>query len=279
MNWRERVRSLMRRVLGGTRGGTGGGSGGGTGPERAADPGRAPTPSVGHGPMPSDTGVKISVEAEPLPSVAIFADVIGADVGHVVVAGNEATVAAVRVGRVSVSRGALAACDPVFDDASLRAFKQRVPRGVFPVVVLITAVPRESGGVDEHIAFARVVFAERPVARWVLALRQGDPSKLKSGEYVGYPVDSGMGCFLDPDAAERLGTELMDEMTEALNSVGRDNVSCAWLQAGGRELVWFSTGRGDGVYPTFVGRDEHGEVVALMTDFLLVDWPGGIRGE
>jgi hypothetical protein len=33
----------------------------------------------------------------------------------------------------------------------------------------------------------------------------------------------------------------------------------------------FSSGWGDGVYTTYVGLDEHGEVVCLLTDFEIIE--------
>jgi Protein of unknown function (DUF4241) len=36
--------------------------------------------------------------------------------------------------------------------------------------------------------------------------------------------------------------------------------------------VIFSSGFGDGYYASYFGYDGEGELVALMTDFLVVDW-------
>jgi hypothetical protein len=58
----------------------------------------------------------------------------------------------------------------------------------------------------------------------------------------------------------------------------------AWLNVQPRQdrvenVVCFSTGFGDGVYPTFYGLDSHDAIVALVTDFLVLDRddlePGG----
>jgi hypothetical protein len=43
---------------------------------------------------------------------------------------------------------------------------------------------------------------------------------------------------------------------------------------GAGNAVLFSSGWGDGGYGSYWGFDRNGKLIALMTDFQVVDWPG-----
>ena len=174
------------------------------------------------------------------------------------------------LGELSLPSGKIIAADGfIFDD---EPFTRSVKPGSYPVTVAVADL-----GADQRIAFAQVRFSKKHAAQWEIALRPGQDSKvLNKNEIFGYGVDSGTGCFADPavqkilrsKGAGMLITAAEDEMETVYQSTRR------WVRIdtpfGG--AVMFSSGFGDGFYASYFGLDERGEVVALVTDFGVVDW-------
>ena len=178
------------------------------------------------------------------------------------------------LGRLVVTSGSIAASDPLVDPTP-RPFQQRIPNGSHSVAV---AVACYEGG-DERVAFARVRLTETSPITWRMATTFGqDTATLRADEYFGYGVDAGTGCFMDPRAGELLSAR-MDEESEFYNVIieGMDRTyrhTWSWFDftpAEGRpeNIICFSSGFGDGSYPSFFGFDSQGAVCALVTDFCL----------
>ncbi|MFT4130919.1 DUF4241 domain-containing protein [Labrys sp. (in: a-proteobacteria)] len=186
------------------------------------------------------------------------------------------------LGEVTVSTGQIVACDPfVFIEA--RPFIRTVPTGRFPVRIAVMRSQR----FGDRIAFARVEFSQAPVVTWERALVPGqDPAKLGKDEYYGFPVDAGTGAFLDP----AVGKDIAALSTDQVQAIYDD-----WIRLGesyGKEhglpyslsttraphsLVLFSSGWGDGAYPSWFGLAADGSVAMLLTDLRVVDDPPGRR--
>ncbi len=179
-------------------------------------------------------------------------------------------------GDLKVTSGRVVACDPLVSP-DVEPFDRRVPAGAFPV--LLSVAHFEDG--DRRVAGAMLRFAERPAASWEMALRSGEEmSALDEGEVFGYPVDSDTGCFMDAETA-RLVLSNVDEEDFADALVGEmdktyeDTWSWANVEvdaAAGHNVAVFSTGVGDGLYASYFGLDEAGEVVCLVTDFSLFEY-------
>ena len=98
-----------------------------------------------------------------------------------------------------------------------------------------------------------------------LATRDGeDVRMLAPGQRFGYPVDAGTGCFADATADI--------DADDVLAQIGaHEEVTWSWALSagaeGGHRVVAFSSGFGDGIYATWIGRGEHGEIACLVTDF------------
>ena len=110
-----------------------------------------------------------------------------------------------------------------------------------------------------------------------MALRDGqDPSKLKEGEAFAYGVDSGSGCFADPGAIEVMcgdtGEAIADRAIDEMKKVYEDTRDWTLINTPKGSAAVFSSGLGDGVYPSYFGVDENGEPVVLVTDFYIIDW-------
>jgi hypothetical protein len=107
----------------------------------------------------------------------------------------------------------------------------------------------------------------------MLTVGQQDLATLKSGHIYGYPVDAGIGCFMDREAAQALdkflsGDDLAYETV--LNEMQKNTVD-TWdwcdMPFGPGNLVAFSSGWGDGLYASYAGRDAAGEIAVIVTDF------------
>src|SRR5262245_8583631 len=121
------------------------------------------------------------------------------------------------IGHLLINSGALAASDPfVFPNPP--PFTQAIPTGRYPVSVAIACFGTGTER-DERVAFARVELSNLPATSWTMALTgRQDPSGLEHDGYVGYGVDAGTGCFMDP-VAGRLLAERMDQDDEYFNMI------------------------------------------------------------
>lgn len=178
-------------------------------------------------------------------------------------------------GPLVVTSGALVAADPLVMPETA-PFSRPVPTGTFPVELAIAVM-----GDDERVAYARIRFAgDRSPVSWRLATSAGqDPSLLGPGEFYGYGVDAGTGCFMDVVAARLLiaRMEADDDYGMQLADDLQDDYRPTWCRLDTRpdptapeNVVCFSSGWGDGSYPTFFGLDADGAVLAVVTDFLLL---------
>lgn len=181
----------------------------------------------------------------------------------------------VEIGGLYLPSGRVAASDPLVTPCP-SPFKQAVPSGTYPVSL---AIARFENG-DERIAFAQLKFKESLPVRWEMAVVDGqDAGSLAEDEYFGYGVDAGTGSFMDPVAGKLL-EERMDEEDEYYNTIidGMETTykhTRSWLSfrpssERSENIVCFSSGWGDGMYPSFFGYSAEGEAVALVTDFLTV---------
>ncbi len=181
-------------------------------------------------------------------------------------------------GNLDIADGQLAASDPLVEPEPL-PFTQSVPNGSFPVTLAIGVL--ENG--DERVAYARVDFSSAKPVRWEMALVGGqDHRELEADSFFGYGVDAGTGCFMGVAASRDLA-RAMDKVEDYFESIidGMDATYkhtrswYAWKPdtAGSENIVCFSSGYGDGCYPSFFGYDAAGNAVALVTDFLTLSDP------
>lgn len=158
-------------------------------------------------------------------------------------------------------RGPIVACDPLTGTA--RPFAAQLPAGSHPVEIVLGH--RDN---DERVALARVVFADVVPQTFELATRSGEDIRmLAPGQRFGYGVDAGTGCFATPEVSCDGSAELL----AALDASQR--LTWGWAathpRGDGHQRIAFSTGFGDGVYSSYLGRDGDGAPVCLVTDFQL----------
>ncbi|MEF0942070.1 DUF4241 domain-containing protein [Rhizobium sp. BR 362] len=177
------------------------------------------------------------------------------------------------MGNVELTSGRIVASDPlVGPDRS--AFVRTVPPGNYPVTLY------EAFG---RIAAASMRFADGKPSRWELALIPGqDIQSLKGDEFFGYPVDAGLGCYMDAETyallqereqqvrTQKSATDInyYDDVLAPEIKVNDDKYVMHRPVAGKRgNVAVFWSGWGDGFYPVFWGLDATGHPLVLFTDF------------
>ena len=107
-------------------------------------------------------------------------------------------------------------------------------------------------------------------------------SELKEEEYFGYSVDTGVGCFMDTEVEEMMLDSEWQAQTDdtvsatKLEKILDQNSNNSWTWANlivnetnQGNVIAFSSGWGDGQYPTYFGYDEQERLTNVVTDFLL----------
>lgn len=179
------------------------------------------------------------------------------------------------LGDLVITSGKLIACDPWFagEDAY---FSETVSPGQYPVIVAIAHI----SNADQRIAFAAVLFHERQIVKWQNASFTG--VEVTAGKLHCYGVDSGTGCFMDADAVRAFSTlcdeskmsedPLMIEIEKPEHYVHTSSwANCCVDQETGSNIIAFSSGWGDGGYPSYFGYTEDGEIACLITEFGVFD--------
>ncbi len=117
-----------------------------------------------------------------------------------------------------------------------------------------------------------------------------DLTSLEDGEYFGFPVGAGLGCFVD-ESTNDLYLKMIDQFysenpdknyyddllakefeeysskSEFSSEIGDWNNHIIDNQKK-LNIIMFSSGWGDGYYPTYWGYDEIGSTIELTIDFL-----------
>ncbi|MFD2415316.1 DUF4241 domain-containing protein [Amycolatopsis pigmentata] len=195
---------------------------------------------------------------------------------HTLPGGDVATVRLRQGASLWLPSGRVVAGEPFMFGAmydSGDAFVQRVPPGRYPLV-LVLAVSDEDA--REVVAAARLVVRDEPVVSWEMAVRERqDAAGLGGDAFFGYPVDGGTGGFIDATAIAPLcrdSDDYADRVLTSLSVRATDYTAPATLtdEEGRPLVVAFSSGGGDGHYPTWVGRTADGEVACFLTDFFVL---------
>lgn len=111
---------------------------------------------------------------------------------------SEVTFSTYELCELNLTSGCIVACDPFIQEAFRCPFTQCVEPGRYPVFLSV-AYEEESGYFNSACAMIR--FREGAAIQWELA-QIYVPGSSSTGEVYG--VDSGIGCFMDVDAAEVL---------------------------------------------------------------------------
>lgn len=183
------------------------------------------------------------------------------------------------VGKIYLSSGNLVACDPLITN-DMQPFSTPFPKGDFPVLL---HKERESN----CVAYAEIIFSNTEIADWKLATTEGQNTKdLAEGEVFGYPVESGMGCFMDTDTQNSLnelekrlyhskGVDFMGIYEEFFHDYFFDENGAidqyAFLKPAKENpgtIFAFETGYGEGFYASYIGYDKNAAPVKVVTEFI-----------
>lgn len=176
---------------------------------------------------------------------------------------------------MNLPTGRIVASDP-FVSAKTSAFSIQVEPGRYHVI--LSVAQRETG--DERVACAMLRFKPGTVQRWEVAMTTAQNAGLLSegGEY-GYWIDSGHGCFMSHEAARLLRDKMFEredywqEMSDALEDSTGSRLCVDWTVSEARNLnaIIFQSGIGDGGYSCYWGYDAAGEILCLVTDFVMLE--------
>ncbi|MGX7875764.1 DUF4241 domain-containing protein [Mesorhizobium sp. ORM6] len=184
------------------------------------------------------------------------------------------------IGELDLPTGEIIACDPLTTGADWPTLSRKVKPGRYPVSLL------EAQG---RVAAAILRFRSGKPVRWELAtLPDQDTSNLKDDEIFGYPVDTGLGSFMDKTAI-MLMSERQDKLEAKQNyyddvlamefESSQDKLMHHPVAGNPLNIAMFSSGWGDGVYPSFWGLDATGAPLLLMTDFDVLENADGRESE
>lgn len=183
------------------------------------------------------------------------------------------------VGKIYLSSGKLVACDPLITNDML-SFSTEFPKGNFSVLL---HKERESN----CVAYAEIIFSTETVTDWKMAVTAGQNIKdLTDEEVFGYPVESGMGCFMDADTQNSLnelekrlyhskGVDFMGIYEEFFHEYFFDENGAinqyAFLKPSEDHpgtIFAFETGYGEGFYASYIAYDKEGKPVKIITEFI-----------
>jgi hypothetical protein len=187
-------------------------------------------------------------------------------------------------GELWLPTGHVVACDPFvyLGQGDSEPFTVAVAPGRYRVDAAVATLTRPgeppSDTPHQRVAAARLVIRDEPPVSWELALLPGqDPAALGDDEFYGYGVDAGTGCFHDAaadgafaDTAEADEGPLWDAFEDS-DWAARPHVVTD--PETGHTVAAFTSGWGDGAYPTWIGRSASGEVTCFVTDFFVAPDP------
>lgn len=180
------------------------------------------------------------------------------------------------IGELILPSGKIVTCDPGNIGWEYPSIEPLVPSqrpGRYPVRVSVVT-HEDWKHPNPRIACAMAVFTDERVTRWEMALTAEQSSRsLRKGQFFGYGVDVGVGCFVDAATLMAIGEIDPERFYEdrILPAIVDTDWSCVTLDPNTLgNIVMFSSGYGDGGYCSYWGRDKNGRVSCLATDFALL---------
>lgn len=177
------------------------------------------------------------------------ADVVSLEPGELALRGISRT----EIGQLNLPTGEIIACDPLVTRPGWPSLARKVRPGSYSVSLY------EAHG---RVALAALRFAPGKPAKWEIAIVPGqDPVTLNADEIFGYPVDAGLGSFMDQTAMVLMDAE-RDKLGPEKNYY--DDVLAAEFAPHGDRFVMhqpaegnlvniamFWSGWGDGFYASY----------------------------
>ena len=195
------------------------------------------------------------------------------------------------LGELECSSGSLVACDPCTSLMDAKPFLQRIPPGRYPLTMAVSV----SDTLGVRYACAKLSVSDSKPVRYELGLccDENSDEALKKGEATGFSVDTGLATLTDVITQNAFASywkqrEAQEEGIDPYNDLFADLLEenaaqypqyqspdgdwCAWTAPEtNRRLVVFTSGLGDGVYPTYFGYDANGQVCGVYVPFVDLD--------
>ncbi|MCL2236123.1 MAG: DUF4241 domain-containing protein [Defluviitaleaceae bacterium] len=186
------------------------------------------------------------------------------------------------LGEIYLPTGQIVANDPLVLFET-EPFTVTVEPGHYPVSISVAHFPDNGYGEDRRVAIAMLKISNNKPIRWEMAMVSDEQrlENMKMDEFLGYGVDSGTGGFMDKAIADKLDelakkdNYVLDKFEDELNGTYVHTYSYMLVDAlgeGHKSVAAFSSGFGDGCYPSYFGFDENDKPCALVTDFCIIDF-------
>ncbi len=205
---------------------------------------------------------------------------------------NSQELVEIHIGDVNLPTGRIIVADPFFTEEQ-QPFSRTVEPDKYPVSIYVAKIDE----LHNRIAFAKIKFRPEDASKWILALTNDltpeELNELGEDEFYGFPVESGLACFLD----EQTNAELIAKIDQVQDAKPESNYYDEVLAEEFREysgkntfsrqlgdwndhhpnpdsdnnVIMFASGWGDGYYPAYWGLNENGDTVELVVDFLIND--------
>ncbi len=204
--------------------------------------------------------------------------------------GDQIELSTISCGKLNLPSGKLVTCDPFAGMTKSGNSFVQVPPGEYEVIVTLADVSSNLDGTHIREAYASLIIDKTKIEssrKFLEPTKNGEPTNqiLQAGEFWGYGVDAGTACFADADAIEATMPE-EGSWYEGLFDNGRDDcwfnqmdsktlirkgLANIQLPNSDKNLILFHSGWGDGFYPVIGGYDSNNNLVAVHTDFFVVD--------
>ena len=197
------------------------------------------------------------------------------------------------IGTISLPTGELIGCDPlVYLQNDAESFYIKAPAGEFPVELCVVEPP---DGDCARYAAMRIKYSDKRAVRYELALTGSEDlseiADFEEGDYFGFPVDAGLGCFCDKTAQKAytaFDNEMYQKHGEGFNFYNdymaalfaeSYNADPRYQREGGDfinytvpgteyHIPMCNSGFGDGMYPVYWGYDEDGNICQTVMQFI-----------
>jgi hypothetical protein len=178
------------------------------------------------------------------------------------------------IGALAIPSGRVVACDP-FTEVHTRSFRKEVEPGNYAIFLAVATYLRNG---DQRVASAMIQFDPETPSRWEFACK----AKHADQSDRGFIVDSGRGCLIDSGLARFLYREAehgkLERYQRRIEAEMDEKYLPTWAWANVKlderpetNIVAFTTGLGDGTYPSYFGLDSAGRPLCLVTVFNLWD--------
>ncbi len=131
--------------------------------------------------------------------------------------------------------------------------------------------------IGERVAYCGLKFGEDPVTEWKPVFT-GEKSAMLvklavSADGASVPIGSGVCAIADVDAYNDFFKHLKDENHPLSGQIVLNGQTHIEVELFGKKFAVFSTGWGDGLFHCYIGTSAGGNVMRLLIDFGMIEYP------